>query len=186
MRILLFSFITLFIFSGCIPIKYKNSFDSLGLNTQKEILTSGLCTRNSYIKNINDSKYKKLFIEYIHLNNSCTWNGLPRGYFVYQFKKHFNITSMKKIERFDYENYEFTTYLIDNKYYIDLIYKFNFKQDLFILDYEGLYFEELIQKYDKSYINKNLNKSRFDKDYFKSLVKMDIVENYFEKIYLKD
>lgn len=186
MRTILLSLISLVFFTACMPVKYKNSFDSLDLKTQKELSTLGLCTRDSYIKTINDSKYKKLFIEYISLNNSCTWNGFPRGFFVYQFKKHFKITSMKKIQSYEYDNYEFTTYLIDDKYYIDLIYKFGFQEDLFILDYEGLYFEELIQKYDTSYVNKNINKKRFQKEYFKSLVRMDIVENYFEKVYLKD
>ena len=186
MRTILLSLICLVLFSACMPIKYKNnSFDSLGLKTKKELSTLGLCTRNSYIKTINDDKYEKLFIEYISLNNSCNWNGFPRGYFVYQFKKYFNISSMKKIRTYDYANYEFTSYLIDDKYYIDLIYKYGIKEDLFILDYKGLYFEELLQKYDKSYVNKNINKKRFQKEYFESLVRKDIVENYFEKIYLK-
>ncbi|MGA1933527.1 hypothetical protein ACH5BF_12565 [Arcobacter sp. YIC-464] len=185
MRTLLFSFISLLFLTACSPVKYTNSFDTLELQTQKEQSTLGFCTRDSYIKTIDDSKYKKLFVEYISLNNTCNWSGLPRGYFVYQFKKHFKITSMKKIQSYDYDNYEFTTYLIDEKYYIDLIYKFNSSEDMFILDYNGLYFQKLLRQYNNSYVNENINKQRFDKDYFKSLVTMDIVENYFEKIDLK-
>ena len=51
---------------------------------------------------------------------------------------------MKVVERVDYDNYEFTTYIIDDKYYVDLIYiNIQIYEDLFILDYEGKYYSSL-------------------------------------------
>ncbi|MGP2656250.1 hypothetical protein ACOJTA_04335 [Malaciobacter sp. WC5094] len=187
MKMVLLIVISAFIFNACTSTKYTNNLNNIEkLNTEKKLLTISYCTNNAYIKSINDEKYGKLFVEYIWLDNSCTWNGLSRGFFEYQLKKDLKVSSMKIVERLEYSNYEFTSYLIDNKYYVDLIYKYSNNEDLFILDYKGLYFQEQIQKFKKDFKSKSLGKKRLTKEYFKSLVRMNIVENYFEKVYIRD
>ena len=48
---------------------------------------------------------------------------MSRGFFDDLFKSTLKLKSMKVIERVDYDNYEFTTYIIDDKYYfIDLVF----------------------------------------------------------------
>lgn len=88
---------------------------------------------------------------------------------------------MKVVERVDYENYEFTTYIIDDKYYVDLIYKYSTYEDLFILDYEGKYYSLLRTKFDKTYTNRYIDKLRFKSDYSKSLVNMNFINSYFSR-----
>ena len=119
----------LVIFILCLSIYGCNSINNLSDNmseftelTKKN--TSDSCANFSYISNINDKEYGRLFSEYINLDNSCSWNSFQRGNFEYLFKSTLKLKSMKVIERVDYDNYEFTTYIIDDKYYVDLIYKY--------------------------------------------------------------
>ena len=147
-------------------------------NNQKKS-TFDSCTNFSYISNINDKDFGVLFSEYINLDSSCSWNGLQRGYFEDLFKTTLKFKSFKILERKDFNNYEFTTYLIDNKYYMNLIYKYSIYEDLFIIDYEGKYFAKMINEFDKNYENKYLNKERFSSNYSNSLVKMNFINTYF-------
>ena len=85
-------------------------------------MTYDSCTRLSYILQNNDFDFGELFVEYINLDNSCRWNGLQRGYFVDLFKSTIKINSLRLIERKEYKNYEFSTYIIDEKYYLNIVY----------------------------------------------------------------
>ena len=176
----------LVIFILCLSIYGCNSINNLSDNmseftelTKKN--TSDSCANFSYISNINDKEYGRLFSEYINLDNSCSWNSFQRGNFEYLFKSTLKLKSMKVIERVDYDNYEFTTYIIDDKYYVDLIYKYSTYEDLFILDYEGKYYSSLRKKFDKAYTNTYVDKLRFKSDYSKSLVNMNFINSYFSK-----
>ena len=89
--------------------------------------------------------------------------------------------SLNAIERIDYKNFEFSTYLIDDKYYLNLVYQFGTKDNYFLIDYDGKYFDELIKTHLPNYVNKSLNQLRFSSDYHNSLVKMNIINSYFSK-----
>jgi hypothetical protein len=166
---------------GCSSLK-NNSIDkieNLGNNKKKYLHDS--CTNFSYITQNEEEKYGKLFYEYIDLNRSCKWNGMQRGFFVDLFKSTLKLQNMKVVERVDYSNYEFTTYLIDDKYYLNFVYKYSIYEDLFIVDYDGKFFDEKIKEFDKNYENKFLSKPRFISNYSNSLVKMNILNSYFTK-----
>ena len=169
--------LSLFI-NGCTLANNFNDKVELITNNQKKS-TFDSCTNFSYISNINDKNFGVLFSEYINLDSSCSWNGLQRGYFEDLFKTTLKFKSFKILERKDFNNYEFTTYLIDDKYYMNLIYKYSIYEDLFIIDYEGKYFAKMINEFDKNYENKYLNKERFSSNYSNSLVKMNFTNTYF-------
>ncbi|MDZ7818443.1 MAG: hypothetical protein U5K55_07440 [Aliarcobacter sp.] len=169
-----------FLFNACSLSNNFNEKLELIINNDKKN-TFDSCANFSYISNINDKNYGVLFSEYINLDSSCYWNGLQRGYFEYLFKTTLKIKSFKIIERKDFYNYEFTTYLIDDKYYMNLIYKYSTYEDMFIIDYDGKYFTKLIKEFDKNYENMYLNKERFSSNYSNSLVKMNFINAYFSK-----
>lgn len=180
MRIIFLVFIVIF-FTSCAQQNVRNI--TVNENAKfKQIQTKATfdpCTNDSYIATLNDKKYGRLFIEYISLNNNCHWNGYQRGYFMYQFQDKLKIKDMKAVEDFNFANYEITTYLVDNKYYVNLIYKYGVSEDEFILDYSGLMSSEIIKKYDNSYVSKYQDKGRFNRDYNYSLVKENFINSYF-------
>lgn len=180
MRIIFLVFIAIF-FTSCAQQNIRNIDvnENAKFNQIQTIPTFDPCTNDSYIATLNDKKYGRLFIEYISLNNNCHWNGYQRGYFMYQFQDKLKIKDMKAVEDFNFANYEITTYLVDNKYYVNLIYKYGVSEDEFILDYSGLMSSEIIKKYDNSYVSKYQDKGRFNRDYNYSLVKENFINSYF-------
>jgi hypothetical protein len=169
----------LLLLAGCSASSNYFIDNSEILNNNKKIYTHDVCTNFSYISQNQEEKYGKLFYEYINLDSSCHWNGMQRGFFDDLFKSTLKLNSIKVIERKNYKNYEFSTYLIDNKYYMNLIYKYSVYEDLFIIDYDGKFFDEEIRKFDINYVNKFLNEPRFDSNYSNSLVRMNILNRYF-------
>ncbi|QKJ21696.1 hypothetical protein [Poseidonibacter lekithochrous] len=180
MRIIFLVFITIF-FTSCAQQNIRNIDvnKNAKFNQIQTIPTFDVCTNDSYIATLNDKKYGRLFIEYISLNNNCLWNGYQRGYFMYQFQNKLNIKDMKAVEDFNFDNYEITTYLVDHKYYVNLIYKYGVFEDEFILDYSGVMSSEIIRKYDSSYVSEYQDKGRFNRDYNYSLVRENLINSYF-------
>lgn len=170
-------------FTGCSFSKYRtNEISEIGNIQENQIKnTFSNCSNDTFIANINHKKYGRLFIENIDLNFDCTWNGLERGYFEDLFEENLNLHNIEIIERIDYKNYEFTSYLIDDKYYLNLIYKFAALKDIFILDYEGKLSKELLQKYGQKFKIDFSNNRRFDGVYNGSLVEKNIINIYFQK-----
>ena len=126
-----------------------------------------------------DKTYGKLFVEYINTDSSCVWNGQARSYFEDLFKSTLKVSSMEVVERYDFDDYEITTYFINKNLYLNLIYKFSMKSDTFIVDYKGVLSNELLEKHNKNYENKYINKKRFGKTYNNSLVDMNLINDYF-------
>lgn len=166
-------------FTSC-SIEKNLPIISTKFDSQK-IYTFDGCSSFSYISTINDEKYGKLFLEYIDLDLSCTWTGFSRGYFDDLFKETLKLKSLKTIERIDYKNYEFNTYLINDKYYMNVIYEYSVKEDTFIIDYDGKYFTDEIKKINPYYVNKYLDKPRFSSNYHNSLVDMNMIKGYFAR-----
>lgn len=166
-------------FIGC-DVKTVNFNDNI-ISNQNKIYTNDFCATFSYISKENSKEYGKLFTEYIDLDFSCNWNGFQRGYFDDLFKSTLKLKSMKAVERLDYKNFEFSTYLINDNSYMNLIYKFSAKEDLFIVDYDGKLSDKLIKEFNQNYVNKYIDKTRFKSDYSNSLVNMNIINSYFTK-----
>lgn len=178
-------YLSLFLLLGGCSSVENNSIDNIQIfKNNKKNFTYDSCTKFSYISQNEEEKYGKLFYEYINLDSNCSWNGMSRGFFDDLFKSTLKIKKIKKIkniERIEYKNYEFSTYIIDDKYYMNLIYSYSVYEDFFIIDYEGKLFDEMIRLYDKNYINKYTNEPRFNSNYSNSLVRMNILNGYFSK-----
>lgn len=157
------SFLLTVLFTSCSLKKEKN-----------KNYTFHSCTVSSYTKSLDT-----LFIEYINLDISCNWTALPRSYFEELYKNSLGIKNLSLIESLDYDEYQFNTYLIDNKYYMNLIWQSKNTEEKFILDNKGLYFDKLIRTFNKNYKNISLDKKRFTKDYNTSLVENNILGSYF-------
>lgn len=167
--------------SGCYSTRNYSIDEVEFLKKTEKITTFDSCTNFSYIAQNSDKEYGKLFTEYINMSSSCHWNGFQRGLFEDLFKSTMKFKSFKVVERKDYDNYEFSTYLIDEKYYVNLIYRYTVFEDLLIIDYEGKYTTKLIKQLDLNYDNLYLNKPRFDGHYSNSLVRMNMLNSYFTR-----
>lgn len=170
-----------FFFNACSSSNYNSISNYIDIKKEKKRFTNDSCAFNSYIINSKTSEYGDIFIEHMSLNSTCQWNGFSRSYFDNLFKEKNSIKNMIAVERVDYENFEFSTYLIDDKYIMNLILDFSNLESTFIVDYKGILFTKMIKKFDKDYVNKYLEKAKFTSNYNSSLVNQNIFKNYFEE-----
>ncbi|OCL97235.1 hypothetical protein [Arcobacter porcinus] len=176
-RLLIISLFSLF-FISCATKSDLNKDEFTILKKQN---TYDTCANFSHISLSEDIKYGKIFIEYINLDNSCKWNGLARGYFVSLFMDTIKAKSYKLVEEKEFKNLEVLTYIVDEKYYVNIISFYTVSEDKLMIDYNGIYSTSLIQNYEKDYINIYLEKNRLNKEYFNSLVKFNFFKSYFSK-----
>lgn len=177
----IFLLFTIFFLNGCNFPKNDSLENIYPIKNQNRSVTFDYCANFSYISNVDNNIDGKLFIEYIHLDSSCKWNGFQRGYFEYLFKSTLKIKDMKIVEQIDYKNYEFTTYIIDNKYYLNLVYSYTVYEDWFVLDYDGKFTQNLMQKFNIKYKEEYVSKERYFSSYSNSLVRMNFINSYFSK-----
>lgn len=149
------------------------------LSTSKKYLNPAFCIDFAYTIYDENSPYGKLFIESIDLSSNCKWNGFPRGFLQTSMKKYLKITSLEQVEKIDVEGYELSTYKVDNKAYVSLIYKYFGSDEKFIIDYEGVLSESIIQRFKSEYKSKYKNMERYSNKYNKSLVRDNFFESYF-------
>lgn len=144
------------------------------LQNPKYIVTLDNCTNESYL--LKEDRY---FIEYISLSTNCTWNGLASGYFEREFKSELKIDSMVRVEEIDIENYSFSTFIINDKYILNMINSYTVFSNTFIIDFEGLLYSELIKQLQPTYKTYDSSLPRFKADYKYSLVDFNFLHNYF-------
>lgn len=138
------------------------------------------CTRFPYTISDEHKKYGKLFVESISLYEVCNWNGFPLGLLESKIRLLSEIKSMKTVEKMEVHNYVFKTYLVNEKAYLSIIYIYGLK-DTFIVDDEGILYTELIKSFDKNYEDKYASKPRYVSNYNKSLVRDNLMHQYFER-----
>lgn len=88
---------------------------------------------------------------------------------------------MIKVDNVDISKYNFSTYLINNEYYMNIIFVYAYNKTILLIDYEGKLTKDLLSKLGSSYSNSYLNKKRFDLDYKDSLVLKNFINSYFQK-----
>ncbi len=166
---------------------HKNiiSFDFNGTIKRVELLNPKYenqysdCSLDTYTLSDDNKEYGKLFIENIQLDNSCQWNGLASGYFVYEFKNRSKFKSFKLVNRFLKSNFEVSTYLVDGEKYVDIIDIFSVNSNTLIIDSKGKLASMIISNLDSKYEYKYLDKPRLDFDYNFSLVNNNFFLHYF-------
>ena len=147
--------------TACGSSNFNSVNNYIDLSKTKKQFTSDSCAFSSYILNTSSAEYGDIFIEQVTLNNNCEWNGFQRSFFDNLFKEKTSIKTMVALERIDFQSHEFSTYLINDKYIMNLIYEFSGNENKFIVDYKGKLFTKMIKQFDKSYENKYLDKPRF-------------------------
>lgn len=194
---LLLVFILLFII-GCTTsnsvFSYSNNNKTLLLGKDKQNLIrvnfnnpyiqnyqAFRCVNNSYTLSDENFNYGRLFIESINLSSSCHWNGLPLGFFESNLSAQLNIKSMEKVEDFDISSYVFRTYKVNNDSYFSVIYIYGGNTDKFIIDYNGKFYDELLKSFKPDYKTNIYFQKRFLGNYNDSLVRKNLIQNYFEE-----
>ncbi len=174
-------------FTACTSTNFSNHNRVNSINNYIDLskankqFTSDNCAFSSYILNTSSPEYGDIFIEQVSLHSNCEWNGFQRSYFDDLFKEKNAIKTMVALERLDFKSHEFSTYLINDKYIVNLIYEFWGNENKFIVDYKGKLFTKMIRQFDISYKNKYLDKPRFSLNYNSSLVNQNIIKNYFNQ-----
>jgi len=181
----------IFFFTACsssVPFTYTPKINELKFQISKEhsfikklnnpqyILTSDTCANESYLL-----KEERYFIEYISLDTNCSWNGLSSGYFQREFKDKLNIKAMETVEQIDIKNYSFSTFKINDKDILNTITIYTVFSDIFIIDYEGVLYEELLLEFKPTYKNNFKSLPRFKANYTYSMVNFNFINNYFNR-----
>ncbi len=166
-----------------LSFKLRGETLSIVLNNSKTRYRATMCTNRAYTLSENNEYYGKLFLEYISINSNCTGSGLEKSFFTSLFKKNRSVQTMKTLENFELSNYNFSTYLINDEYYMNIVFIYAHNKTTLIIDYEGKLTQDLLKKLGSSYKNPYLNKKRFDLNYEDSLVAKNIFNRYFYKEY---
>ena len=106
---------------------------------------------DSYTLEAYTLKSKNLFIEYIHTDADVSWNGLPSSFFIEVVKSKLNLKSMVVLENYEFNNYVFTTYKIDDHFILNFIYIYEINKEIFILDINSQLYANLLSNFKKDY-----------------------------------
>ena len=136
------------------------------------------CTSNAYTINQNFNHFGDLFIENIQLNTKCVWNGLSRGFYEGFIKEKAKIESMSLVKRFDIENYEFSQYKINDKYFLNLVFIWSATESTFIIDTKGKFTSTLLEKLSSSK-SLDIGDKVYDLKFNSSLAKENWYRGYF-------
>ncbi len=157
-----------------------DSLVNLNFTNPKFQRQGSFCTINSFTLSDENKEYGYIFIESIELNNNCHWNGLPSSFLQYSIKEQLNLTSLKTVEEYDINGYNFKTLKVNDDSYVNLIYIYSGNIDRFIIDSNGKLYDKLLRSFKKDYKNKYLKEKRFLGKYNDSLVRKNIINRYFE------
>lgn len=138
------------------------------------------CVDDSYTLAGESSTYGKLFIEYVRLDHNCHWTGLPSGFFISNIRNQLKLDDIEVVENYDIKGYDFSTLKVNKNSYLSVIYIYSSSNDIFILDYKGLLYDKLLKSFKKDYKSKYSNKRRYKGEYNDSLVRKNLLENYFD------
>ncbi|MGB5793131.1 hypothetical protein [Poseidonibacter sp.] len=134
---------------------------------------------DSYILEAYTINSDNLFVEYVHVDNDVTWNGLASSFFVNLFKEKLPINSMKIIEKKEFEHYEFITYKINDEFTLNFIYIYEINKDNFIIEKNAELYINLLQSFQKDYKYKFDKNQDLEFDINISIVKENALNGYF-------
>lgn len=134
---------------------------------------------DSYILEAYTINSDNLFVEYVHVDNDVTWNGLASSFFVNLFKEKLPINSMQVIEKKEFEHYEFITYKINDEFTLNFIYIYEINKDIFIIEKNAELYINLLQSFQKDYKYKFDKNQDLEFDINISIVKENALNGYF-------
>ncbi len=180
------------LFTGCTQSSYVfkdnkislNSVDtdeniaSLNIDKKNIKYTNDFCTRNSYTISQDFEGYGNLFIENVELKQKCTWHGLSRGMYETFLKEKSNIKTMSLIKRIDIGTYEFSQYLVDDKYKLNLVFIWSGLKSTFIIDAQGNFSSMLLSKLSSKSTLAQIEQA-YNLEFNSSIVRANILGEYF-------
>ena len=86
---------------------------------------------------------------------------------------------MKLLEKKEFSHYEFLTYEINDDYILNFIYIYEISKEIFIIDFKGELYENLLRNFQKDYKYKYEKKEHRLVDLNTSLVKNNAIYDYF-------
>ena len=158
-------------------LKFKIDSDNFYLFSISNIETK--TRHNSYVLETYTLKTDDLYIEYIHTETSVTWNGQAFSFFLNLIKQDLKIKDMKLLEKKEFSHYEFLTYEINDDYILNFIYIYEISKEIFIIDFKGELYENLLRNFQKDYKYKYEKKEHHLVDLNTSLVKNNAIYDYF-------
>ena len=127
------------------------------------------CLDTANVINDNHLLYGQLFFEEVELNEDCSWKGSALSRFEHNMMFRLKLSSLKKVEEFEIENFTFITYFLNNNTYVSMIHMYDTYRDVIILDNEGKLYEKVLKLFKPDYKNRFISKNRFDREYKNSL-----------------
>lgn len=125
---------------------------------------------------------ENMFVEYIDVYSNTIWNAQARSLYENFLKTNLKLKSLEVLERIEVDkNYEFTTYLVNKKERLHLIYIFDANKDIFIFDGKGKLYNELINKMIVNYEDKYKDMPNYYINFNKSLTAHNPLYNYFHQ-----
>lgn len=124
----------------------KSILQTLDLKASNPVYFNDSCTKFSHTIDLMDKNYGDLYIDSIVLTNQCKFTGQERGMFEYFLQFRSKLKTLKLLQREEINHYEFSKYLIDGQYMVNLIYIYEGDRATFILDYSGKLSNQLMKK----------------------------------------
>ncbi len=134
---------------------------------------------DAYVLDAYTLKTNELYIEYIHTYQDTMWNGQAFGHFLSILKDDIKASSFELVDNYEYSHYEFKTYFVDKKYYLNIIYLYENSKEIFIVDKRDRLFSALLRNFKKDYHFDFEDKFNLDLNLSFSVVKKNATNNYF-------
>ena len=134
---------------------------------------------DAYVLDAYTLKTNELYIEYIHTYQDTMWNGQAFGHFLSLLKENIKASSFELVDNYEYSHYEFKTYFVDKKYYLNIIYLYENSKEIFIVDKRDRLFSALLRNFKKDYHFDFEDKFNLDLNLSFSVVKKNATNNYF-------
>lgn len=133
---------------------------------------------DSYVIHAYTLKTSSIYLEYINLDSFSSWNGLSRGFYEKLLTDRLKV-KLELVERIEIDNYEFSTYKVDEQFILHLIFIWEVNKDIFILDTKGKLYKELLSSLKDGYIYKFDDEEKGSVNFDISLVKENSIKQFF-------
>lgn len=120
----------------------------------------------------------ELHIEHIQLDHMASWRGLSRSLYESFLKEQLNI-ELQTLERIEVDNYEFTTYRVNDSFILHLIFIWEANKETFILDTQGKLYKTLLTDLKDNYKYNYSNEEKGAVNFDISIVKDNSLRQYF-------
>lgn len=134
---------------------------------------------DSYTYEAYTIKSENIFVEYINTDPDVQWEGAPESLFFSLIKEKLFIKKSELLESYEFPQFEFTTYKMDDKYILNFIHIDEIDKNIFIIDLDGELYSNLLSSLKRDYKYTYEKNGPLGLDLNLSLVKENAFYNYF-------